>query len=165
MNVYSSTDYNPGRFRNLIQSTVIPKASKAQGTGFGLGQAPTHEHKHQRVVSGKEQEPRGLYDEEEEEAAPFSTTLSSSLGLSLPNPAPEIDMNTSGELRHMCACEWPLSSETPPVSTGGSTSEGHGTKRRMDEIVDTDEPSVPKKKKYAKEAWPGRKPGPSQGLF
>merc|ERR1712071_476091 len=132
--VINPEDVDPsiGRFRNLIQSTVIPKASKAQGTGFGLGQAPTHEHKHQRVVSGKEQEPRGLYDEEEEEAAPFSTTLSSSLGLSLPNPAPEIDMNTSG----------------------GSTSEGHGTKRRMDEIVDTDEPSVPKKKKYAKEAWP-----------
>ena len=32
----------------------------------------------------------GLY--EEEEPGVFSTTLSSSLGLSLPNPAPEIDM-------------------------------------------------------------------------
>ena len=36
--------------------------------------------------------PQSLYEEEEEEAAPFSTTLSSSLGLNLPNPAPEIDM-------------------------------------------------------------------------
>ena len=36
--------------------------------------------------------PQNLYEEDEEEAAPFSTTLSSSLGLNLPNPAPEIDM-------------------------------------------------------------------------
>jgi hypothetical protein len=28
-----------------------------------------------------------------------------------------------------------------------------------------DEPAIPRKKKYAKEAWPGRKPGPAQGLF
>ena len=26
-------------------------------------------------------------------------------------------------------------------------------------------PNEPKKKKYAKEAWPGRKHGPAQGLF
>ncbi len=26
-------------------------------------------------------------------------------------------------------------------------------------------PDEPKKKKYAKEAWPGRKHGPAQGLF
>ena len=35
---------------------------------------------------------QNLYEEDEEEVAPFSTTLSSSLGLNLPNPAPEIDM-------------------------------------------------------------------------
>ena len=70
-----------------------------------------------------------------------------------------------------------------------------GVKRSIGEIVDTDEPSIPRKKKYAKEAWPGatkfcqvkknnrinqpyqlfsckmrycfpgRKPGPAQGLF
>ena len=39
-----------------------------------------------------------------------------------------------------------------------------GDKRPHGEIVD-EEGSVPKKKKYAKEAWPGRKPGPAQGLF
>ena len=49
--------------------------------------------------------PQNLYDEEdEEEAAPFSTTLSSSLGLNLPNPAPEIDMeakNNPGKWLHL----------------------------------------------------------------
>ena len=47
--------------------------------------------------------PQNLYEEDEEEAAPFSTTLSSSLGLNLPNPAPEIDMeakNNPGKLLH-----------------------------------------------------------------
>ena len=37
-----------------------------------------------------------------------------------------------------------------------------GDKRPMTEGV---EANLPKKKKYAKEAWPGRKPGPAQGLF
>ena len=40
-----------------------------------------------------------------------------------------------------------------------------GEKRGHGEIVDTDEIGVTRKKKYAKEAWPGRKPGPGQGLF
>ena len=47
--------------------------------------------------------PQNLYEEDEEEAAPFSTTLSSSLGLNLPNPAPEIDMeakNNPGKFLH-----------------------------------------------------------------
>ena len=81
--------------------------------------------------------------------------------------------------------------------------EGGGVKRSIGEIVDEDAPAIPKKKKYAKEAWPGinldswicavkqtwykfyrfgsckpwywlvmgfpffpgRKPGPAQGLF
>ena len=35
--------------------------------------------------------------------------------------------------------------------------EGGGVKRSIGEIVDEDAPVVPKKKKYAKEAWPGMK--------
>jgi nuclear inhibitor of protein phosphatase 1 len=151
--VINPEDVDPsiGRFRNMVQSTVIPKASKQQSQGFGLGVAPTSEHKHQRVSShaGQEehqhhQHSQGLYDEEEEESGIFSTTLSSSLGLSLPNPAPEIDMGLKNNI---------------------GTLDNHGQKRSIGEIVDMDEPTVPRKKKYAKEAWPGRKPGPSQGLF
>ena len=36
-----------------------------------------------------------------------------------------------------------------------------GEKRGHGEIVDTDGDSIPRKKKYAKEAWPGKKPTPS----
>jgi len=142
--VINPWDVDPsiGRFTNLVQSTVIPKASKQQSQGFGLGQAPTMEHKHQKVMSSEARQ-QNLYEEDEEEAAPFSTTLSSSLGLNLPNPAPEIDMEAKNN----------------PGAEGG------GVKRSIGEIVDEDAPAIPKKKKYAKEAWPGRKPGPAQGLF
>jgi len=142
--VINPWDVDPsiGRFTNLVQSTVIPKANKQQTQGFGLGQAPTMEHKHQKVI-GTSSTQQSLYEEEEEEAAPFSTTLSSSLGLNLPNPAPEIDMEAKNN---------------PGIDHGG-------VKRSIGEIVYTDEPSIPRKKKYAKEAWPGRKPGPAQGLF
>ena len=46
-----------------------------------------------------------------------------------------------------------------------SPGSGRGEKRGHGEIVDTDADAIPRKKKYAKEAWPGRKPGPGQGLF
>jgi len=155
--VINPEDVDPsiGRFRNMVQSTVIPKASKQQSQGFGLSLAPTSDHKHQKVTNqvGPEfqtphthHHPQSLYEDDEEEAGIFSTTLSSSLGLSLPNPAPEIDMG---------------------LKNNQGTTESHGQKRSIGEIVDMDEPepTVPRKKKYAKEAWPGRKPGPSQGLF
>ena len=48
---------------------------------------------------------------------------------------------------------------------GMMISPGKGEKRGHSEIVDTDDVSNPRKKKYAKEAWPGRKPAPGQGLF
>lgn len=141
--VINPEDVDPsiGRFRNMVQSTVIPKASKQQSQGFGLSQtSPDTSHRHQRVESRPEEDshPQSLYDDEEEQGQ-FSTTLSSSLGLSLPNPAPEIDMG--------------LKNNQGPL------------KRSIGEIVDTDEPSIPRKKKYAKEQWPGRKGGPAQGLF
>ena len=73
----------------MIQTTVIPKAARHQETGFGLSN-PSSDHKRMQVVSPGGTVKAGLYDDEE--TGVFSTTLSSSLGLSLPNPAPEIDM-------------------------------------------------------------------------
>lgn len=149
--VINPEDVDPsiGRFRNMIQTTVIPKASRHQESGFGLSHptSPTGDHKRLAVLTspgGTESKVMGLYEEEHE--AVFSTTLSSSLGLSLPNPAPEIDMGVKN-------------SGLPVPMAGDKRARG------PDDIVDTDEPRLPKKKKYAKEAWPGRKPGPTQGLF
>jgi len=137
--VINPEDVDPtiGRFRNMVQTTVIPRASRQQTQGFGLHGAPTanSEHKYQKVSSQQGQEDyhpqAGLYDDDEEESGMFSTTLSSSLGLNLPNPAPEIDMG---------------------LKNNPNTAEAHGMKRPLGEIVDMDEPQLPRKKKYAKEA-------------
>lgn len=70
---------------------------------------------------------------------PFSTALTSitsRLGIALPNPAPEVEMTPS-----LVQPEIP---QVPEIS-------GPTEPRAME----------PKKKKYAKEAWPGKKPIPS----
>ena len=87
-----------GKFRNMIQSSIIPRStSRHQETGFGLssgsGAGPGEQHPRSRRVELSSE----LY--EDEDPAMFSTTLSSSLGLSLPNPAPTVDLDTSDDGR------------------------------------------------------------------
>lgn len=85
----------------------------------------------------------GLYDDLPDSNAsavttPFFTSLSSKLGLPLPNPAPEIEV----------AAEEPkiiAQVQNPPMPVMDAADE-------------------PRKKKYAKEAWPGKKHGPSNLL-
>lgn len=70
----------------------------------------------------------------------FSPTLSAKLGLHLPNPAPEIEpAGGSNQLAPAAA---------PVVAAHHAAAEANL-------------PPEPKKKKYAKEAWPGKKPVPS----
>lgn len=68
----------------------------------------------------------------------FSPTLSVKLGIHLPNPAPDVELA-------------PIEEEIQPVSMVP-------TSVRLQE---SNLPPEPKKKKYAKEAWPGKKPVPS----
>ena len=70
----------------------------------------------------------------------FASSLSSKLGLPLPNPAPDIDM------------------AAPPVLPPASNLSASVAANLEAQFEDPDEP---KKKKYAKEAWPGKKPVPS----
>jgi len=70
---------------------------------------------------------------------PFSTaltSLTSRLGIALPNPAPEVEMTPNQ-----------IQTEVPYVQELSGTTEPR--------------PMEPKKKKYAKEAWPGKKPMPT----
>ena len=70
----------------------------------------------------------------------YSSSLSSSkLGLALPNPAPEIEM-AAPQVPQMAP-----PSAMPPIS----------------HELQFEDPDEPRKKKYAKEAWPGKKPTPS----
>lgn len=67
----------------------------------------------------------------------FSPTLSNKLGLSLPNPAPDVEFSTPAVV---------VSQPTQTVP------------------IETVAVQEPKKKKYAKEAWPGKKPAMSNLL-
>lgn len=73
--------------------------------------------------------------------SPGSLGLASKLGLRLPNLAPEVDTITSVTpvVPLPSAPGVPFPMEAPVEATGNE----------------------PKKKKYAKEAWPGKKPTPS----
>ena len=83
----------------MIQSSIIPKAtSRHQNSGFGLGRHTGDSDSlkgHGGRGEGHQRAAEELYDEED--PAMFSTTLSSSLGLSLPNPAPSVELDTSDD--------------------------------------------------------------------
>jgi nuclear inhibitor of protein phosphatase 1 len=82
-----------------------------------------------------------LYDDiPPDSGSTFFTTLSSKLDMPLPNPAPDIEATI---IEPQPVILPPLFNATPTVT-------------------DLDEP---KKKKYAKEAWPGRKSGPGNLLI
>jgi len=137
--VINPEDIDPtvGRFRNMVTTTVIPKKPKG-GVDMGLGLKEHDEEKsHHQPHIYKPADEQGLYDDME--GGDFGRSLSSSLGLPLPNPAPDID----------------ISAKEPVVHEQVGEKRGH---------PDGDI-NIPRKKKYAKEAWPGRKPGPAQGLF
>lgn len=66
----------------------------------------------------------------------FSSSLASKLGISLPNPAPEVEM--APPLPPTAASRGLVGPSMPPGMEQGGSQE-------------------PRKKKYAKEAWPGKK--------
>ncbi|CAB4064522.1 PPP1R8 [Lepeophtheirus salmonis] len=115
--VINPEDIDPsvGRFRNLVETTIIPKRNKNSiWVSWDLPLGPSH-------------------------LAGYSATLSYKLGLPLPNPAPDIEIAPT-------VTEEPI---VPQVQPSAPVS------------FEEEDPDEPKKKKYAKEAWPGRKPTPS----
>ncbi|CAL8115798.1 unnamed protein product [Orchesella dallaii] len=128
-------DPSVGRFRNLVQTTIIPSSKRPK---LDSGLVPSN-----HTVKHYVPKLAGLYDDLPDSSAsavttPFFTSLSSKLGLPLPNPAPEVEV----------AVEEPriiIHPHNPPLPP----------------IDPSDEP---RKKKYAKEAWPGKKHGPSNLL-
>ena len=84
-----------------------------------------------------------LYDDLQPDhsvSTPFFTSLSTKLGLPVPNPAPEIEEMVT-ELDQVPP-QPPVVTKPPP-----------------------DLSNEPKKKKYAKEAWPGKKHGIGSNLL
>lgn len=130
-------DPSVGRFRNLIQTTVIPTTQKRQKMSEAIG------------ISSDFKVPKSIYTtipQLYQDLPPESgtltnpgvanmyTSLTSRLGIGLPNPAPDVEMEP----------HYPQQQTFAP--------------QQQQQQTDNLEP---KKKKYAKEAWPGKKPTPS----
>lgn len=129
--VINPEDIDPsiGRFRNLVQSTVIPTSYKKQKLSESIG---ISEFKPPRPISHH----IDLYNDLPPESHSNSvnnlgmySSLSTRLGLVLPNPAPEVEIGQSNN---------------PSLFV-------------PQQVQNNDSSSEPKKKKYAKEAWPGKK--------
>ncbi|XP_018322004.1 nuclear inhibitor of protein phosphatase 1 [Agrilus planipennis] len=125
-------DPNVGKFRNLIQSTVVPSSQKrSRFDNMGLNNT---DFKIPRSIHTTM--PQLYHDLPPEQTVTSSgigmyTSLTSKLGIVLPNPAPDVDMEQN-------YTKQTTSLVTPSVPSNDSLE--------------------PKKKKYAKEAWPGKKP-------
>ncbi|XP_016098270.1 protein phosphatase 1, regulatory subunit 8b [Sinocyclocheilus grahami] len=133
-------DPSVGRFRNMVTTAVVPIKKKKMGGGNALGIEETMtRHIHMFPLHG------GLYrdlppasHETQSTGAPGGATILGGLPLPLPNPAPDVD----------------LAQEAPPPPLVLNPTPLPGP-------YISDPLSEPRKKKYAKEAWPGKKPTPS----
>lgn len=150
-------DPNIGRFRNLVQSTVVPvaaKRSKMDVNSMGLSTSPStsktlHSHSHSLVPSlyhGIDDHPIDGRSGAGGNFMDMDTTpsgLTTKLGIILPNPAPDV---------HPVSSTAPASSALMPPPMYNSVAP------KNVKIREPEMPDEPKKKKYAKEQWPGRKP-------
>lgn len=130
-------DPSVGRFRNLVQSTVIPAAFKKPKLQDHVGFSSITEFKIPRTAihSTVPELYQDLPPESSSSSVNMYSSLSSRLGMVLPNPAPEVDMGQE------------FAPPTPFIPPTQSPADNNSLE--------------PKKKKYAKEAWPGKKPAPS----
>nr|XP_023659516.1 nuclear inhibitor of protein phosphatase 1-like isoform X5 [Paramormyrops kingsleyae]XP_023659517.1 nuclear inhibitor of protein phosphatase 1-like isoform X5 [Paramormyrops kingsleyae] len=135
-------DPSVGRFRNMIQTAVVPlKRKRSDGRGgLGLEEAMAR-RTYNFPLSG------GLYGDlpptsnetgHHLAAAQSGSTILGGLPLPFPNPAPEVDLAPAAA--------------QPPVTLNPTPAPGPYVAELHNE---------PRKKKYAKEAWPGKKPAPS----
>ncbi|XP_043462971.1 nuclear inhibitor of protein phosphatase 1 [Leptopilina heterotoma] len=143
--VINPEDVDPsvGKFRNLIQTTVVPsKRMRMEGGLISLSEDNHNIMKHLQPTSTTPNLYNDLPPEQYTSSIsnnPFTvglTSLTSRLGIALPNPAPEVEMTQNQ-----------IQIETTNITEMPGSVEGHAME--------------PKKKKYAKEAWPGKKPLPT----
>uniref|UniRef100_A0A8B9R4L3 Nuclear inhibitor of protein phosphatase 1 n=1 Tax=Astyanax mexicanus TaxID=7994 RepID=A0A8B9R4L3_ASTMX len=129
-------DPSVGRFRNMIQTAVVPMKKKKMESGNVLGIEDSRHVQSFALRAGLYGDlPPTSHDAHSTGAAGGAAILG---GLPLPNPAPEVNL----------APEPPL----PPLILNPTPVMGPFAPEGLNE---------PRKKKYAKEAWPGKKPTPS----
>ncbi|XP_037951424.1 nuclear inhibitor of protein phosphatase 1 [Teleopsis dalmanni] len=156
-------DPNVGRFRNLIQTTVLPPkrarfevqssavSTSVPSISHQMFQHRLNEMKQPTISNMNSSLYQGLPSAHDSpnmvlkhSSTDFDVTpiaMGTKLGLLLPNPAPEVTLINEPT---------PVATPTKPV-TNTHRFDNHS-------IVMDATSNGPQKKKYAKEAWPGRKP-------
>ncbi|CAL8097110.1 unnamed protein product [Calicophoron daubneyi] len=173
--IINPEDVDPsiGRFRNLVQETFIPnKRAKEGHEGAFLGvAAPTPlSGGENRSVSGGLRPATPASSSLLSASALFGPTysLATKLGLPLPNLAPDIDSEPSEPSLPPTLAILHAHAHSRPGSLVSALPDGKQTGRlSANDILGTDtgletglvRPESPKRKKYAKEAWPGKRPG------
>lgn len=142
--IINPEDVDPsiGKFRNLVQSAVIPNKRQREESANLFGSGLMNSTAKKRITNPSSSlndvsRPEMEHGAHNPTSPLFTPSLSSKLGFHLPNPAPDVDL-------------------APPVVNVDYT-----TTVQVTATNDSSLPSEPKKKKYAKEAWPGKKPTPS----
>ncbi|XP_046700472.1 protein phosphatase 1, regulatory subunit 8a isoform X3 [Silurus meridionalis] len=136
-------DPSVGRFRNMVQTAVVPlKKKKSEGhSALGVEDSAVRRFQNFPLSPGLYGDlPPASHEQTNSQDTEHQggSAISSSLPLPFPNPAPEVDIFTS--------TAQPAAMLNPSPAPGTFTAESG---------------NEPRKKKYAKEAWPGKKPTPS----
>ncbi|XP_030645287.1 nuclear inhibitor of protein phosphatase 1 [Chanos chanos] len=135
-------DPSVGRFRNMVQTAVVPlKKKKMEGhSALGLEDSVARRMHNFPLAAGLygDLPPTSTEAGHQSAGTHGGSALLGGLPLPFPNPAPEVDLSPT--------------SVQPPVVLKPTPAPGPFTAESLNE---------PRKKKYAKEAWPGKKPTPS----
>ncbi|KAG7469101.1 hypothetical protein MATL_G00125300 [Megalops atlanticus] len=133
-------DPSVGRFRNMVQTAVVPmKKKKTEGQSpLGLEDSVGRRMQNFPFSGGLYGDLPPTSHEAHPTAAQGGSTIIGGLPLPFPNPAPDVDLSPA--------------TPQPPITLNPAPAPGSYVSDALNE---------PRKKKYAKEAWPGKKPTPS----
>nr|CDS25697.1 Nuclear inhibitor of protein phosphatase 1 [Hymenolepis microstoma] len=156
--VINPEDVDPsiGRFRNLVQETFIPFKSKHEGADIGIISPKSVTPTPGSIPRDDEQSNEA--DEKLPSMSNPSFSLAAKLGLPMPNLAPDIDSLEPVPLTSLHRSKLVSAPRLSAEDIMGGPLLKSGEKRRNSESESADG-EAPKKKKYAKEAWPGKRPG------
>nr|VZH91320.1 unnamed protein product [Spirometra erinaceieuropaei] len=176
--VINPEDVDPsvGRFRNLVQETFIPNKGKDAHEGADLGVSAPKRNAY--IASAYENSTNGATGAGRQLSGALSASnpnfsLAAKLGLPLPNLAPNLEetdsqlqrtpaffmfsrraRNSTSDSDAMTADDIRNNNES---GDGVAVKRPHGADGKP-EAATAAAASEPKKKKYAKEAWPGKRP-------
>ncbi|XP_017576915.1 protein phosphatase 1, regulatory subunit 8a isoform X1 [Pygocentrus nattereri] len=134
-------DPSVGRFRNMVQTAVVPlKKKKLEShSTLSLEDSVVRRMQNFPLSAGLYGDlPPTSHEAGNQGAGSQGSAMLGGLPLPFPNPAPEVDLSPT--------------TVQPPAILNPTPAPGPYTAEPLNE---------PRKKKYAKEAWPGKKPTPS----